>query len=283
MRWQLVHGSFGVSLLLLSAAVLAAATSRTAAAAPPPSATSATSTSDLHGSWRLNPDLTAHLAKDQPGRTTDSARQGGQHGGGTDGMQSHGGIPDAGAAFGGSVSGSDVDHGDDRRKAELISSLGSLTISQQAGEVTITDTHGHVRVLKTDGSKIRDESGPGGPAQLTAKWNQDGDLVVEVKPARGPKHTEAYSVSHDRKHLYVALTLYAGFMGQAPDVVRAYDPSPGVDVPPAGATPAATGTPPAPAGTPPAPAGTPPPPAGTPPAPAAVAPAPPPPSSHPSR
>jgi|GEM_PF-1874253 len=270
MRWQLVHGSFGVSLLLLSAAVLAAATSQAASAAAPPSATSATSTSDLHGSWRLNPDLTAHLAKDQPERTTDSARQGGQHGGGgTDGMQSPGGIPDAGAAFGGSVSGSDVDHGDDRRKAELISSLASLTISQQAGEVTITDTHGHVRVLKTDGSKVRDESGPGGPAQLTAKWNQDGDLVVEVKPARGPKHTEAYSVSHDRKHLYVALTLYAGFMGQAPDVVRAYDPSPGVDVPPAGAPPAATGTPPAPAGTPPAPA--------------AASPAPPPPSSRPSR
>jgi hypothetical protein len=214
-------------------------------AAVQPAGAAAPATSDLHGVWKLNPDLTAHLAKDQPEKPADSARQGGMHGGGgTDGMQSHGGIPDAGAAFGGNVAGSSSDHDDDRRKADLISSLSSLTITQQAGVVTITDAHGHVRALKTDGSKIRDENGPGGAAQLQAKWNQDGDLVVEVKPARGPKHTEYYSVSHDRKHLYVALSLYAGFMGQAPDVVRAYDPSPAADAPAAGAAPPATAAPP---------------------------------------
>ena len=106
-------------------------------------------------------------------------------------------------------------------RQEAVASLDSLTIVQQAGQVTITDQAGHARVLKTDGSKIRDP-GPPGPAQLRTRWDQDGSLVVEVKPDKGIRRTESYVVSNDGKHLYLTVTI----AGQAGEILRAYDPAP---------------------------------------------------------
>ena len=106
-----------------------------------------------------------------------------------------------------------------------LAALDELTITQQGDQVTITDKEGHTRVLKTDGSKIRDDKAPGGPAELRASWDKNGILTVEVKPDKGPKHTESYIVSNDGQHLYLTLTLEGD--GRRPEmkIRRAYDPA----------------------------------------------------------
>lgn len=103
--------------------------------------------------------------------------------------------------------------------------LNELTITQKEGEVTITDKEGRTRVLKTDGSKIMDDHGPRGPAEVRASWEKDGTLVVKVKPEEGPKRTESFVVSNDGKHLYVTTILEGD--GQRPErkFRRAYDPA----------------------------------------------------------
>jgi hypothetical protein len=103
--------------------------------------------------------------------------------------------------------------------------LEELTITQTGSEVTITDKEGRTRVLKTDGSKVMEERGPGGPAEVRASWEKDGTLVVKVKPEEGPKRTESFIVSNDGKHLYVTLTLEGD--GRRPErkIRRAYDPA----------------------------------------------------------
>lgn len=103
--------------------------------------------------------------------------------------------------------------------------LTELTIAQRNGEVTITDKEGHARLLKTDGTKVLEEKGPGGPAEIRSNWEKDGTLTVKVKSERGPKRTETYVVSNDGKHLYVT-TLLEGD-GQRPErkFRRAYDPA----------------------------------------------------------
>ncbi len=101
--------------------------------------------------------------------------------------------------------------------------LDKLTITQAGNQVTVTDQQGHARVFRADGSKVRDDKAFGGPADVQAKWDQDGALVVEVKPDKGPKRTESYVVSNDGKHLYVVLTL-EGNRGTR-KIRRAYDPA----------------------------------------------------------
>ncbi len=178
---------------------------------------------NLQGSWKLNPDLTARLSKDQPGQ------EGAPRAGGGKGDRRGPGLGGVGPIGGGddhSASGiNDLSPARERHEAEIrqeaIASLDSLTILQQAGQVTITDQAGHARVLKTDGSKIRDQ-GPPGPAQLRARWDQDGSLTVEVKPDKGIRRTESYVVSNDGKHLYLTVTI----AGQSGEILRAYDPAP---------------------------------------------------------
>ena len=69
---------------------------------------------------------------------------------------------------------------------------------------------------------------------MQASWDQDGGLVVQVKPDKGPKRTESYIVSNDGKHLYIVLTL-EGERGTR-KIRRAYDPAPPEEkpAPPAG-------------------------------------------------
>ncbi|MBV8200907.1 MAG: hypothetical protein JOZ15_09825 [Acidobacteria bacterium] len=126
-------------------------------------------------------------------------------------------------------------------RREVVASLDSLTIVQQPGQVTITDQSGHARVLKTDGSKLRDQ-GPAGASQLRASWARDGSLEVEVKPDKGTRRTEAYFVSNDGKHLYLTVTI----PGQLAQVLRAYDRLPAPAVPAAPAAPPTTGQQPKP-------------------------------------
>jgi len=178
---------------------------------------------NLQGSWQLNAELTARLSKDQPGQEADPRAGSGRddrHGPGLGNMGPIGGGGDHSAA-----GMNDWSPGRERHEAEIrrevVANLDSLTIAQQAGQVTITDQAGHARVLKTDGSKLRDQ-GPAGPAQLRARWDQDGSLIVEVRPDKGTRRTESYVVSNDGKHLYLTVTI----AGQAGETLRAYDPAP---------------------------------------------------------
>jgi hypothetical protein len=175
----------------------------------------------LQGTWLLNPDLTARLSKDQ------EAQEGDDPSGGGKGDQHRPGLGAVGP-LGGGRDAMDVgawsparERRDAEARREVVASLDSLTIVQQAGQVTITDQTGHARVLKTDGSKLRDQ-GAGGAAQLRASWDRDGSLVVEVRPDKGTRRTESYVVSNDGKHLYLSVTI----AGQRSQILRAYDAAP---------------------------------------------------------
>ncbi|HYL06566.1 MAG TPA: hypothetical protein VE075_11025 [Thermoanaerobaculia bacterium] len=171
---------------------------------------------DLRGSWTLNADLTARLSKDQHAEEGDQGGEGrGRHRAGLGAMGPTGGDPTAPGT--GDWSPAKERHDAEARK-EVVALLDSLTIVQQGAQVTITDQSGHARVLKTDGSKVRDQ-GPAGPVQLRASWDRDGSLVVEVKPDKGTRRTESYLVSNDGKHLYLTVAI----SGQRDPVLRAYD------------------------------------------------------------
>jgi len=210
----------------------------TAPPAPPP---------DLQGTWELNPDLTAQLAKEQTREGSSSGRQGGGYGGGGGGGHRRGGggmgRGGGGAPHGGSAG--DAEAGDDVGRQGGRHALDRLTIAQKDGEVTITDQEDRARVYKTNGAKVRDESAFGGPAEIQASWDADGALAIAVKPDKGPKRSESYVVSNDRKHLYLTLTTGGGFLKPEKKSVRAYDlapppapeaaPAPAPAVPPPGA------------------------------------------------
>jgi hypothetical protein len=152
----------------------------------------------------------------------------GRHGGGG-GRRGGGGGGFPGGSPGGSPGGGMESPGEDRHaegQRPSLTALNKLTITQSGNDVTITDQEGHARVLRADGSKVRDEKAPGGPTELQAIWDTDGSLTVQVKPDKGPQRTESYVVSNDGKYLYLVLTMKGG--GQRPEfkIRRAYDPEP---------------------------------------------------------
>jgi hypothetical protein len=191
------HGwieAFLIPGLLLGGAALAGAKSEAKSA-------------DLSGKWHLNEDLTARLREsdrqEQPGGG--HFRGGPPRGGGV------GGPPGGGGPGGGGPGG-----GYHRREGGeggfqgAMEALKDLTIEQTADTVTVTDAEGHQRVLHTDGRKVKDETFFGGTAQVRSSWSKDGSLVVEVKPDEGPPRTETYTVSNDRKLLYVTTEMEEG-------------------------------------------------------------------------
>lgn len=175
----------------------------------------------LQGTWRLNEDITA--------RMMEGLRSQGGPGGGREGFR--GRPPGGGGRGGGRPGGMGGGSGPEGRRGEggprpSLDAFDVLTIAQTDTEVTITDKNGHARVLKTDGSKVRDEAAPGGPAELRTKWGKDGSLVVKVKPQEGPARTETYVVSNDGKHLYLTVEMEGGGRRPAFKIRRAYDPAP---------------------------------------------------------
>jgi hypothetical protein len=168
----------------------------------------------LQGSWKLNEDITSRMMEGLRQDDLPGGPRGG--GGGGAGGPGPGGRP--GSAPPPFRSPRDGGH---RLRFEA---LDELTITQTATEVTLTDKEGHRRVLKTDGSKARDESLPEGPAQVRARWEKE-ELVVDVKPDKGPRRTEAYIVSNDRRHLYLTLTIAPDDRQPELKVRRAYDPA----------------------------------------------------------
>ncbi|HEV8580999.1 MAG TPA: hypothetical protein VGX68_18190 [Thermoanaerobaculia bacterium] len=189
---------------LLVLAVLAPAVAAESAAPQRP---------NLQGKWKLNEDLTARMREEDRPR----GGMGGFHGGMGRGP--------GGGRGGGFPGGGMGDHGQGRHREGAppsLAALDELTIVQADGQVTITDKEGRSRVLKTDGSKVRDEKAPGGPVELRANWERDGTLTVRIKPDEGAKRTESYIVSNDGKHLYVTLTLEGG--PREFKIRQAYDP-----------------------------------------------------------
>jgi hypothetical protein len=200
---------------------------------------------NLQGAWRFNPDLTARLAKDQQEREQAEGVEGGakdRHRSGGPGL----GGPQDDLGLGGDPSAAAKGRDQGKNQAGLLASLDLLTIAQQAGQVTITDLSGHTRILKTDGSKVRDAAAPGGPAQLRASWDRDNALLVEVRSDKGPKRSESYIVSNDGKHLYLPLTT-----DRNSQVLRAYDLAPAPAAPAGPAAPLKDATPGAAPGLPP--------------------------------
>jgi len=107
---------------------------------------------NLQGSWQLDPDLTARLSKDQQGQEGDPRAGGGKgdrHGPGLGSMGPIGGGGDHSAPGITDWSPARERHEAEVRR-EVVASLDSLTIVQQAGQVTITDQAGHARVLSLD-------------------------------------------------------------------------------------------------------------------------------------
>jgi len=181
---------------------------------------------DLHGTWKLNEDLTARMRQDDrppggPGGFRGGMGRGGGGGMGRGGGRRGGGFP---GGPGGQPNGEPGDRERQGGAPPSFATLDELTIAQQGDQVTIADKAGNTRVLKTDNSKVRDEKAPGGPVELRASWDRDGILTVEVKPDKGPKRTESYIVSNDGKHLYVTLTFDRN--GREMKIRRAYDPAP---------------------------------------------------------
>lgn len=175
---------------------------------------------NLQGTWKLNPDLTARLAKGQQEREQAEGGAGGASGRHPSSVPGVGG-PQDDIGLGANPAATAKGRDQVQVQAGLLQSLDVLTITQQAGQVTITDGNGHSRSLKTDGSKVRDAAAPDGPAQLRASWEKDDGLLIDVKPDKGPRYTESFIVSNDGKHLYLTLTT-----DRNSQVLRAYDLAP---------------------------------------------------------
>ena len=180
-------------------------------AAPATAASKAAPPQDLHGTWRLNEDLTARMReseRQQEGRPDLGIRAGNPRRGGP------GGLPGGGFET--------PPEGGRRGPEPSIEALAEITIAQTATEVTFTDATGRKRVLPTDNRKVRDGNLPGGPGTMRAKWDDTGSLVVEVSPDKGPRRTETWVVSNDRKLLYLTVEMQGG-QRLGFKVRRAYD------------------------------------------------------------
>jgi hypothetical protein len=172
---------------------------------------------DLHGTWRLNDDLTARMMENE--RQSHPDDKGVQQRGES---RRRGGPGDPGGM--GGTPGGFEDEGRTRKEAPppSFAGLNEVKIDQAAGKVTITDANGKTRVLWTDNRRVTDPDTPGGPSELRAKWDDDGSLVVEVQPKSSPKRTETWLVSNDRKLLYMTVEMENGRRGGT-RIRRAYD------------------------------------------------------------
>ena len=201
--------------MIVSASLLIPGAARAADSAKP---------QDLHGTWRLNEDLTARMRESERQQEGGRPRFGGVEGGGRRGGP--GGLPGGG--------GFDMPPQGMRGPEPTLEALAEITIAQTADKVTFTDSAGHQRAVTTDNRKVRNEQSPGGPADLRARWDANGSLVVEVAPDRGPKRIETWMVSNDRKLLYLTVEMQGG---QRPGfkIRRAYNAAtPGEAKPPEG-------------------------------------------------
>jgi hypothetical protein len=171
---------------------------------------------DLHGTWRLNDDLTARMMENE--RQSNPSERGGpttvtRRGKGPEGP----GVP---GHFGGFE-----DDGIERpdHPAPSFAGLNEVKIEQSADKVVLTDSAGRQRTYWTDNRKSTDPQSPHGPAEVRAKWDDDGSLVVTITPkGNEPRRTETWLVSNDRKLLYLTVEM-EGNRRAGSKIQRAYN------------------------------------------------------------
>lgn len=171
---------------------------------------------DLHGTWRLNDDLTARMMENE--RQSNPSERGGpttvtRRGKGPEG-------PGGPGHFGGFE-----DDGIERpdHPAPSFAGLNEVKIEQSADKVVLTDSASRQRTYWTDNRKSTDPQSPHGPAEVRAKWDDDGSLVVTITPkGNEPRRTETWLVSNDRKLLYLTVEL-EGNRRAGSKIQRAYN------------------------------------------------------------
>ena len=171
---------------------------------------------DLHGTWRLNDDLTARMMENE--RQSNPSERGGpttvtRRGKGPEG-------PGGPGHFGGFE-----DDGIERpdHPAPSFAGLTEVKIEQSADKVVLTDSAGRQRTYWTDNRKSTDPQSPHGPAEVRAKWDDDGSLVVTITPkGNEPRRTETWLVSNDRKLLYLTVEM-EGNRRAGSKIQRAYN------------------------------------------------------------
>ena len=191
---------------------------------------------DLSGTWTLNEGLSQdprsvlrEAMKTHPGESGGGGgRRGGRRGGG-----GGGGFPAGGGDDGGRRGAGTGEEGEERPGGPDFGGLGGLGgtakelhIAGTGAELTFTSADGREqRVLHADGRE-RSEERPGvGTVKTQAQW-KDGALEVVTRGPKGRTKTEIFEMTHDRKKLYVLVTL-EGY-GRTPAVTfrRVYDPEP---------------------------------------------------------
>jgi hypothetical protein len=242
-RWHRLRwlSTTGLYLVLLAAG---SARPATAATAPAPAATP-----DLSGTWTLNEELS------QDPRTALREAQGKEHQGGGGGRRGGGrrggGFPAGGG--GGNAGGDSSDTGNARRSPDGAGTedeghagndfgleAKELHLKAEGTQLTLAEADGTIRqVLHTDGRKMSEEKPGVGTVKTQAQW-KDGALEVVTQLPKGRTKTEIYEMTHDRKRLYVLVTL-EGF-GKMPTVTfrRVYDPEPAPAAAPAPGAPGAS-------------------------------------------
>jgi hypothetical protein len=179
-------------------------------AAVPVGPGAAPSPPDLSGTWVLNESL----SQDPRGVLREAARKahaeegsgGGQRRSGEGGTAAEGDEPAGGPNLGLGA------------KELHITGIGTaLTLAGADGA--------DQRVLYTDGRKTSEEKNGLGKVKTQAQW-KDGALEVVTQGPKGRTKTEIFEMTHDRKKLYVLVTL-EGY-GKMPTVTfrRVYDPEP---------------------------------------------------------
>lgn len=247
-RWHRLRWLSTTGLYLT---LLAAGPARPATAATAPAASATSATPDLSGTWTLNDELSQdprtalREAQGKAGQGGGGGHRGGRRGGG-------GAFPGGGGGNGSGGSGDGGDSGNARRGQDGSGTEGEgragndfgldakeLHLKAEGAQLTLSDADGTVRqVLHTDGRKVSEDKPGVGTVKTQAQW-KDGALEVVTQLPKGRTKTEIYEMTHDRKRLYVLVTL-EGY-GRMPTVTfkRVYDPEPP-------AAPATTPAPPAP-------------------------------------
>ncbi len=191
--------------LLAVAPTPTAATGITGAATPSPA--------PFVGTWTFNPELTNSLRD----HSTDDRGFGEGHrrdhgGGGRTRPEGGGGGFGGGRSQGGAETGERV-----------------VRISLDAdGAVVVDNGRGPARTFRPGTTTTEDQRD--GKAQVAVSWNEDGNLVVESKPTHGPTRRETFIVDHERKHLYVRVSLLSTFSART--FTAAYDPADDTPTPP---------------------------------------------------
>jgi hypothetical protein len=192
-------------VIAIAALALAAAT---ASPAPP----------SLRGKWVLNKEASEDARAKM--REAGAGRRPGGYEGAHGGMSGPGGGR-MGGGFGGR-GGMDGPGGErppdagGRMKA-FLEPPETLTITQGDDEIALDDGQ-TVHRLRPDGRKTKSD---GGELEQTARWSGT-ELIVESKPAKGPKITAAYLLVPEKHQLHVT-SRFEGRSGEAITVRRVYD------------------------------------------------------------